>query len=357
MTKKKGSTMTVFLHKCLNCSAGLSFDPTTQKLSCGYCGSSFTEEELVQAGQTFDPKAEETAKTDETNEELALYSCGNCGAEVATSETTAATFCYYCHNPVVLSGRLAGDFFPEQVIPFVINKEKVIKSFFEWIDGKWFVPKNFFSPIQIEKIQGIYFPYWLANYELKVILEGQAIQEDSWKSGDILYTKKRYFNIRRQGKVAFHELVRNALKKANRHLVEGVQPFDFSKAEKFSTTFLSGFQAEKRDCEIVEFQPELREEVQGYACSLIRNTTENYTSVDVSEIKTDFLAERAKYVLLPVWVLTYKGEKGRIYHYAMNGQTGKFCGDLPVDSGRLRILFGLVAISLYLILLIGGYWL
>ncbi len=40
---------------------------------------------------------------------LLVYICPSCGAEVVTDATTAATFCYYCHNPVVLSEKLTGN--------------------------------------------------------------------------------------------------------------------------------------------------------------------------------------------------------------------------------------------------------
>ena len=43
----------------------------------------------------------------------------------------------------------------------------------------------------------------------------------------------------------------------------------------------------------------------------------------------------AKYVLYPVWLLntTWKGKK---FVFAMNGQTGKFVGDLPLDKQAYR---------------------
>lgn len=41
---------------------------------------------------------------------------------------------------------------------------------------------------------------------------------------------------------------------------------------------------------------------------------------------------KAKYGLLPVWLLntSWQGQK---YTFAMNGQTGKFVGNLPMDKG------------------------
>ena len=53
-----------------------------------------------------------------------LFLCPNCGAEIVTDATTAATYCYFCHNPVVLSGRLSGEFLPNKVLPFAIEKKK-----------------------------------------------------------------------------------------------------------------------------------------------------------------------------------------------------------------------------------------
>ena len=45
----------------------------------------------------------------------------------------------------------------------------------------------------------------------------------------------------------------------------------------------------------------------------------------------------------PVWILntTWNGEK---YRFAMNGQTGKFVGNLPLDKGAyIKWLLGLTA--------------
>ena len=47
----------------------------------------------------------------------------------------------------------------------------------------------------------------------------------------------------------------------------------------------------------------------------------------------------AKYALLPVWMLTTRW-KGETYMFAMNGQTGRMIGDLPVSKGRAAAWFG-----------------
>ena len=59
-----------------------------------------------------------------TEEEAVIYNCPSCGAQVVTTASTAATTCFYCQNPVVLGGRLSGEFKPDRVIPFKLSKQK-----------------------------------------------------------------------------------------------------------------------------------------------------------------------------------------------------------------------------------------
>ena len=66
-----------------------------------------------------------------TEEEAVIYNCPSCGAQVVTTASTAATTCFYCQNPVVLGGRLSGEFKPDRVIPFKLSKQKAIDKFLE----------------------------------------------------------------------------------------------------------------------------------------------------------------------------------------------------------------------------------
>ena len=75
-----------------------------------------------------------------------------------------------------------------------------------------------------------------------------------------------------------------------------------------------------------------------------------------SKLALDTPAEHWKYILLPVWVLTYKGKDNKMYYYAMNGQTKNICGELPIDYGKVAMMFAAIAIPVFLILLLGGYF-
>ena len=67
----------------------------------------------------------------------------------------------------------------------------------------------------------------------------------------------------------------------------------------------------------------------------IKESIKNYNSLSV--MNESYFIQRTdwRYILLPVWFMTYK-YKGKVYEFAMNGQTGKFVGDLPIDKAKKK---------------------
>ncbi len=285
-----------------------------------------------------------------------LYTCPSCGAEIVTDATTAATFCYYCHNPVVLSGRLTGTYQPDFAIPFQIDRKRAQEVFSQWIAKKKFVPREFYSPKQIETMTGVYFPYWLFSCKVDGSVQGQGTKLRVWTAGNLRYTETKIYDIARQGTVEVNNVARNALKKANRRLVDGVQPFEMGEMQRFSMGYLSGFMAENRDMERNTFETEVSQEVRDFAVSGLKSQGTAYDRVQITNQRAEISEGFWQYALLPVWTLTYKERQGgKIYYFAMNGQTGKVCGELPVDKGKLMILFASIFLPLLIILLILGY--
>lgn len=386
--------MDTLTHKCPNCDGPLVFDPKDQKFHCDYCLSIYTEDEVTSYGKAqrearLDEQAtasnetdtytaeqqketmssadeavfKEATGTDTATEDtlegaMELFLCPSCGAEIVTDATTAATYCYYCHNPVVLSGRLSGDFSPESVLPFAIEKEEAIEKFLSWTKKKWFVPKNFFDKQQIEKLTGVYFPYWVVDAKMTGELQAMGTSIRIWQIGDIEYTETKQYDVTRAGKLSFKELIKNALSKnVQQKMVEGVQPFLLDKAIPFKSQYLAGFQAEKRDIEYIELKDSVQDELKDYAQSLLQDTASGYTTLSKVRSSVTIQDEKNHYMLLPVWLVTYRSneQSKKVYYYAMNGQTGKVSGVLPVSYIRLGLFtFGVFAIVLILFL-IGGY--
>lgn len=338
-------------YQCPNCGGGLGFDPEKQKYACEYCMSEFEEKELVK------PKAETVRENLRPEaEEPVLYTCPSCGAEIVTDGTTAATFCYYCHNPVILSGRLSGQYHPDYVIPFSLEKEKAAEIFNKWMKGKRYVPKEFYSQEQIEKITGVYFPYLLYSCKADGRLDAKAQRLRVWISGDLRYTETKTYDINRKGAMEVSFVPRNALKKANRKLVEGVFPYEMKSLRPFHMGFLSGFLAERRDMDQTDFVNEVEMEVRKFAADTLKNSISSYDSLRIQNETVQLQNERWEYALLPVWTLTYHDTfKDEIYYFAVNGQNGKVCGQLPVDKARLTMLFLQIFFPVLIAMLIAGY--
>ena len=347
--------------KCPNCGGGLQFDPAVQNYECEYCLSRFTQEELDKRVSKLqeDPEGVKDAGKEEEEENRAgavIYSCPSCGAEIVTDETTAAAFCFYCQNPVILKGRLEGQYHPDHIIPFAVDKEQAARIFLDWLKKKRYVPADFYGPEQIEKMTGVYFPYWMYSCQIEGSLEGEGTRIRTWRTGDVQYTETQKYDISRKGRMSVDRVTRNALKKADKKLVEGVMPFDTRNMKEFSMGFLSGFFAEKRDMEEKEFSLDVEKEVREFAADALRSSAGDYSSISVRRNEARIENPKWEYALLPVWTLTYIEKKtGKLYYFACNGQNGKVCGKLPVDSRKLMILFGEIFLPLLAVLLAVGY--
>lgn len=340
-------------YKCPNCGAGLKFDADKQDFLCEYCDSVFKEEDFFVKDETLEEQAPEKETVEQQEYENAvLYSCPSCGAQVITDETTAATTCYYCSNPIVLSGELSGELKPDMIIPFKIDKNNAINKFKEMCGKKKFLPKNFVSDSRLEEIKGIYFPYWYIDCESNGSINATSRQVRTWVTGDHQHTETTIRGHFRQGDIQIRNMPEAALKSKDRDLMRYVCPFNSGDFVPFSMSYLSGFFAERRNIESDEIKNAVIQKIGSLSEEKLRKSIEQVNvNINNSEIKVGNL--RWSYNLLPVWVLNYK-HKDKNYIYALNGQTGKVYGELPVCNKKLAALFAGVAAGASLILSVLG---
>lgn len=338
--------------KCPSCGGYLEFDPEGQRFLCPYCSASFNEDEISQQSEAREAEAEAVVE-DSATEHLRTYHCKMCGAEIVTDDTTAAARCYYCHNPVVMTDRLTDEFKPDGVIPFQLDRKAAEEKFNAYVKSKKFIDHSFFTPQQMEDFSGVYYPYWMADVEGEATFSGQGTRVSVATTPKQTVTTTRYFGVQREGKLSFRNMVRKALSKADGKLSDGIHPYDMEAVKPFAMGYLSGFLAEKRDVEAEGVQGGILEETQGYAQSLMSqkgefNSLSGQTDYQVTNTKM-------KYLMLPAWVLTYKGgEKGEPYYYMMNGQTGAVCGKLPLKKSKLLLCSLLVGAAVFAALCLGG---
>lgn len=340
-------------YKCPACGASLKFDAEKQDFTCEYCDSVFKEEDFFKADENLDSNKAESSENGQAEfENAVLYSCPSCGAEIITDETTAATTCYYCSNPVVLSGKLSGELKPDSIIPFKIDKSNAISKFKEFCGKKKFLPKDFISQSRLEEIKGVYFPYWYVDCTSNGSINAKSRHVRSWIVGDIKYTETTVKSHFRQGEMRIINMPEAALKNKDKDIMKYVCPFNSADFVPFSMSYLSGYFAERRNIEKSEIENEVDNKIKAFSSEKLKSSIEE-ANVTVNDSLINVGKKIWRYNLLPVWVLSYK-HKEKNYIYALNGQTGKVYGELPVCNKKLTALFAGVAAGASALLMLAG---
>lgn len=347
--------------KCPCCDATLAFDGNVQQMTCEYCGNSFdfdTVKACVETAAETDGTSlqwEEKAQAQWSAEEasgLQVFCCHACGGELVTDAHTAATFCPYCGNAAILPGRLSGGLKPEGVIPFQTTRQDAKEAFLKLCEKKPLLPKFFKEEQQLEKITGLYVPFWL--YDCGANLSGsyKATRIHSWSDSSYTYTKTDHYLLRRKADAAFSGIPMDASSKMEDTFMESIEPYDYDGVQEFNSAFLSGFLADKYDVSSKSGEDRIRQRVENSMNDQLQSSFLGYATVLPTSRQIRIDHSRAKYVLLPVWMLNTK-YRGKTYTFAMNGQTGKITGTLPVCPKQAAAWFaGLWAASTAVVALI-----
>ncbi len=348
-------------YKCPCCGGAIAFDSTLQKMKCPYCDTEFEMETLagydraLKQDQADDMRWEETAGRQWQDGEagsLRSYVCRSCGGEITCDENTAASSCPFCGNPVVMMGRLEGAWKPDYVIPFQLDKKAAKQALQNLYAGKRLLPKTFKDRNHIDEVKGIYVPFWLFDAGADVSMRYRATKTRAWSDNRYYYTQIDYFDVSRGGNMQFHRVPVDGSKKMPDDLMESLEPFDFSKAVDFQTAYLAGYLADKYDVDSKESIGRANERIRKSAQAAFDATVAGYTTVKKEAGSIQLHNGKVSYALFPVWLLhtTWNGQN---YLFAMNGQSGKIAGDLPLDKAAYRRwLFGLtgaIGALLYLI--------
>ena len=340
----------VLEYKCPCCAAALIFNESDQKLSCEYCGNTFDLESV----RAFN-EAENSADTDEFSwddtktekwspeeqAQLNCFTCPTCGGEIVTDENTAATFCPFCDNPAIMSGRLSGGLKPDAVIPFQTRKEDAQAAFRSLCKGKPLLPKGYTDEHRVEKITGIYVPFWLFDCESTQDAKYKATRIHRWSDRNYIYTRTDHYLLNRGASARFQRIPMDGSSKLDDTILESIEPFDYSRMVDFDTAYLSGFFADKYDVESSTGEERIRQRVGSTMDQLIAPSLMGYASAIPYGKQQQIRSDSAKYVLLPVWFLHTK-YKDKSYIFAMNGQSGKMTGTFPICPKRSAAWFAAV---------------
>lgn len=335
--------------KCPCCDGAIEFDSGIQKMKCPYCDSEF-EIETLQAYEdacTSQPQEEMTWDNDPGSQwqeaetaGLRIYGCAACGGEIVADETTGATACPFCGNPVVMTGQFAGDRKPDLVIPFRYDKKAAVAALESHYKGKILLPKVFKDQNHIREVKGLYVPVWLFDADADADLRYKATRIRSWSDSRYRYTETSHFLVSRAGGIGFRHVPVDGSTKMDDTLMESIEPYDIAGAVDFQTAYLAGYLADRYDVDADASVSRANQRIRQSTEEAFAATVLGYSSVIPMRSDISLHNSHARYALYPVWLLNtdWNGQK---FTFVMNGQTGKMAGDLPMDKGAFwRWLLG-----------------
>jgi len=341
------------------------------RLECDYCSSKYdialieqlyADKEQTAASTGAEPQWDASAAggswSDEESSHLRGYTCPSCAAEILCDDTTAATSCHYCGNPTVVPGQFAGQLKPDYVIPFKLDKKAAADALKKYYKNKKFLPKSFADGNHIDEIKGIYVPFWLFDGKSHAHIRFSGTKVRSYRKDDYNITETEHYRIVREGDVAFEKIpVDGSSKMPDAHM-DAIEPFRYDELKPFSSAYLPGYLADKYDQDAEFCCTRANGRIKESTRSALTSTVKGYTTLKPEYTDIRLKQGEVKYAMLPVWMLNTKWS-GKSFLFAMNGQTGKLIGDLPVDWGRYWMWFAIISVPLMavfwlLLFVIGG---
>ena len=325
---------------CPACGAEQDWDFSGPETVCSNCRVEFETEALRTYGarlaeqkpgsMTWDTQAGGQWQSGEADG-LRVYCCNTCGGEIVADETTGATSCPYCGNPVVLAGFFDGALKPDLVIPFKVTRQAAMEILQNHYKGKRLLPKVFKDQNHIEEVKGLYVPVWLFDADADANIQYRATRLRTWSDDDYDYTETRHYAILRGGGIGFENVPVDGSTKMDDALMESIEPYDIREAVPFKAAYLPGFMADKYDVDAESSVTRANDRIRQSTEDAFLDTVVGYSSV--TPVQTNITLEngRAKYALYPVWILNTKWNDKK-FTFAINGQTGRIAGDLPMDK-------------------------
>ena len=327
------------IYRCSNCGGDMQFNPDKGLLVCGHCGNTETPEQYNE-----DNSREEDNKKDV--EGVMQYKCPSCGAELVTDSYTAATKCTYCDSPIILEDRLSNQFKPDCLIPFKYNRNDTLKKIKEWCKNGLFTPNDFLSENNLQKLAGIYVPFWLYGFETNTRMSANCTKVKVYTVGDTEYTETYHYIVERDIDADFKRVPADASIKMDDELMDLIEPFNYQELVGFQMPYLSGYMAEKYNYTDSDLVERVRSRVDEYAYDLTKDTIDGYSTVTVLDSRVQSTPSAKEYAMLPVWMYNYN-YKGKDYTFVMNGQTGKINGRPPVSVSRVILVFLTTLIAIF----------
>lgn len=301
------------LFKCKNCGGNVVYEPYRGRMHCPHCEGEDSED-TIQGGS--------------------LKQCVNCGAPIEVSEYASASRCEHCGCYIVFNERVEGVYEPHMILPFRISKTNAVLAMEAEFERRLFTPSDFLSAKSLEKMVGIYVPFWLYDYQARYDFAGEATKVKRWTRGDTEYVETSYFEIIRRMELKFDKIPVDASYEMDDSIMDLMEPYGYDLLRDFDPKYMSGFYGEIYNQSAPELEGRAQSKARSASETLMQDSLKGYDTVRPQRKDLNLQRGRVHYALMPVWQYLYR-YRGRTYQYHVNGQTAKVIGTTPVSLGKV----------------------
>ncbi|MBF9224121.1 primosomal protein N' (replication factor Y) - superfamily II helicase [Hymenobacter ruricola] len=341
---------------CPGCGSQLAFQADTQQLGCGHCGA--TQALTFSRNRLVENRLDGLLVNHELNPALLteqqLFSCPSCGARTRVAADQPTLSCGFCGsraiNPEAQRTRLIE---PAGVLPFRLSRTAATDRFRGWIGTSWLAPNDLAKAANLDNLHGIYLPFWTFDAQAHSDWDGErgdyyyvTVSSTDGKGRSVTRQERRTRWTYRNGvHDCFYDdvltLASRSLTHQQKH-VDEVLNYDLQQVVDYDARVLLGWEAEVYAIDLAEgldlARATVREREEAACSKLLGGDTQRGLRVD-----TTFSEESFKHLLLPLWLCAYT-YRGKLYHFLVNGQTGKVSGSRPLSFWKvlLLVLLGLL---------------
>ncbi len=348
------------LYPCDTCGAVLKFSPATGALGCKHCGHQQDIAVSVKPIKEYDLRQAlvELASASAVSNEVVTVKCPTCASQSQLTSGTHAGQCVYCGAPLIVDAALIKPFQAESLLPFKITEEQALQFFREWLGSLWFAPSSLKKYASGDsRLQGLYVPYWTYDSDTQSSYSGLR--------GDTYYVRQNYtvhVNGRQvmrsrsvprirwtpsSGYVARHfdDVLIGASQTLPRQITNRLAPWDLINLTTYDAAYISGFDSELYQVNLDSGFEQARLVMD----QTIRTDVRRHIGGDqqqIHQLQTHHSHTTFKSLLLPVWMAEFRF-RGKSYRFAVNGCTGKTCGERPYSYWKitLAVIVGLTIIA------------
>jgi len=343
---------------CKNCGAPLRFSPINNSLQCEFCSTKESIEKSTKEIQEYNFQEAlhylETYREKEINKEV---QCNKCAASFTMTPYSVSSNCPYCNTPAITE--FVKEITPKSLLPFQLTQKKARLRFKSWLGSLWFAPSKLKDFMEgDEKLKGYYLPHW--TYDSQTTTNYQGLRGDIYyvtvERTVIINGREERRNVQEarinwtavSGHIEnfFDDITIGASKTISHTILDALTPWYTDVLVPFNPKYLSGFDSEEYTIGLDN----------GFELAKVKmdNVIRKHIRYDIGgdrqQIKymdTRYTNTTYKNVLFPIWTAQFKWQ-GKVYKYAINGQTGKVTGERPYSWVKITLLI------ISVMLLIGG---